>query len=348
MKICISYLLKIYKKIIKAILFYSGIIELLHYLITSKAKLAIILRYHSIADFNKDNVYASQDITVRVKDFDKQIRYLSKRYKIIPLEELVLCIKNGKDIPQNSLVITFDDGYRDNYLNAYPILKKYGAHATFFITAGCIDNEEMLWTQKIFYILNLMKDKRINILNQQFELDDNKSKIKVANKIISMLKEIDQHQKDKLIEDLTKKLNLNIDNWKTDLMLSWEEVGELERFGFSIGSHTLTHPNLPNSDTKLAKFELRESKLLIERMLNRPIKLFSYPNGGAKNHFNEKIKKIVKECGFIGAVTSVDGVIDKKVDIYELSRKGVSHNTKLYELSTALVINKLMKMYKKD
>jgi len=344
MKNYIAYLLK---KIIKAFLFYSRIIEVLHYLITSKANLAIILRYHAIANFNKNNIYASQDIMVKVKDFNDQIRYLSKRYKIIPLEELVLSIRERNEIPQNSLVITFDDGYRDNYLNAYPILKKYGAHATFFITSGCIDNKQILWTHKILYMLSTTNEKTVKIMNHQFNLGNDESRIKLADKIISLLKEIPQHQRDKLIEEISK--NLKIDKIdKMDIFLLWDDVRELDRFGFSIGSHTVTHPNLPNSDTKLAEYEIRESKLLIERMINRTIKLFSYPNGGAKSHFNEKIKSMVKKYGFIAAVTSIDGVIDKKADVYELRRKGVSYNTKLYELSTALVINKLMKILKRN
>lgn len=335
------------KNFIKATLYYTGIIDILHYLITSKIKLAVILRYHSVADFKKDDFgYAMPQIIVSTKNFEKHIKYLSKRYNIIPLEEIILYLKGGKDLPENLLAITFDDGYRDNYLNAYPILKKYGATATFFLTAGCIGNKEMFWTHKLIYLFNLTKVKDIKIGKELYRIDGIKNKQQVIKMCITFIKDnINQRQKDRFIEGLAKELGVKSYPKIDNTMLLWEDAIELDRAGFGIGSHTVTHPNLPNSDDEYAEYEIKESKNIIEEKLSKTINLFAYPNGGTLAHFNEYIKTVVKDAGFIGAVTSIDGLISKRSDIYELKRKGVGDNMRLCLLATELVIDKIKERF---
>src|SRR3989338_10191242 len=84
-------------------------------------------------------------MNIKVMVFEEMIRHLKKEYNIISLEKAIDLLKSKDDIPENTVVITFDDGYRDNYINAFPILKKYQVPATIFITAGVINNGDTLW-----------------------------------------------------------------------------------------------------------------------------------------------------------------------------------------------------------
>jgi len=91
--------------------------------------------YHSIAD-------NSEFFSVSASDFEKQVAYLSKnKYKIISALKLVEFLKNKDKIPPKTIVITFDDGYEDNYLKAFPILEKYGFSASIFVTTGSIGSQ---------------------------------------------------------------------------------------------------------------------------------------------------------------------------------------------------------------
>lgn len=97
---------------------------------------ATILVYHRVNEVVKNG------LTVSTRLFDKQMKILSKHYRVISLRELLSELKNGGISKRNTVVITFDDGYEDNYLNAAPILKKYNLPAFFFVTAGYINTDE--------------------------------------------------------------------------------------------------------------------------------------------------------------------------------------------------------------
>jgi peptidoglycan/xylan/chitin deacetylase (PgdA/CDA1 family) len=94
---------------------------------------ALIICYHCI----KDEAWPHLRPT-KVADFEKQMRYLSKVYNPISLERMAQHIQNGTSFPSKAIAVTFDDGYQDNYENAYPILKKYNIPATVFLTTGFI------------------------------------------------------------------------------------------------------------------------------------------------------------------------------------------------------------------
>jgi peptidoglycan/xylan/chitin deacetylase (PgdA/CDA1 family) len=107
-------------------MYYSGVVFLSN--LFSKRSRARILVYHSISEDPLN------PFSVSPEDFEEQVRFLSQEYNVISLEELVACITdNGREIPPDSVVITFDDGFKDNYIYAYPVLRKYGVPATIFV-----------------------------------------------------------------------------------------------------------------------------------------------------------------------------------------------------------------------
>jgi len=120
-----------------------------------------ILRYHSISD-PENNFYVSPAICLAPAIFEEQVRYISRNYNVISLDTVADCIKNKIEFEPNSVVFTFDDGYRDNF-HAYKILKKYNCTGTFYIVAGCIESKEILWLFEVIYLINLTSKKQINI-----------------------------------------------------------------------------------------------------------------------------------------------------------------------------------------
>ena len=111
----------------------------------SRRKNVRILMYHSISHFQNYN-----QLVVPPQNFDGQMKYLfDKGYSVISLEELIYHIRNRKEIPYKSIVITFDDGYKDNYTYAFPILKKYNFTATIFLTTNYIGKDKRLGWAKM-------------------------------------------------------------------------------------------------------------------------------------------------------------------------------------------------------
>ena len=96
----------------------------------------IVLNYHKI-----DNMHIS--LSVKPEDFERQMKYLAEHnFHSITPQELYAALVDGAELPENPVLITFDDGYMDNYTNAYPILKKYGLKATMFVITGFLDRAQ--------------------------------------------------------------------------------------------------------------------------------------------------------------------------------------------------------------
>lgn len=329
------------KQLVKYFLYYTGILDIIHYLIISKLPVCIIWRYHSVVDIkHEDILYTIPSIAVSPKEFESQIRYLSKRYNIISLEKLVDSIKCGC-IPKNSLVITFDDGYRDNYIHAYPILKKYKATATIYLTANCIDTKEIVWMHKVLYMLQRTPIKMVEINGEVHQLENRDDVLKASRMIGGIIKRINSiKERDEFLIELSKRLQIDIEGID-NLMLRWEDVLTMRRDGFSFGGHTLTHPNLPSLFREEMKKEIEGSKRVIEESLGEAVTLFSYPNGGAVSHYDEVVKQVVKECGYTNATTSNSGVVDKKSDLYAIPRRGVPQENALIDMAIGSVVEKL-------
>jgi peptidoglycan/xylan/chitin deacetylase (PgdA/CDA1 family) len=103
-------------------------------------------------------------------------------------------------------------------------------------------------------------------------------------------------------------------------MLTWDEIGEMHALGMTIGSHTMTHPNLPSAGSAAARRELIESKAFLEARIDSPVTMFSYPNGGAERYLTPEIKVLVREAGYEAATTSRNAFAGRDSDIYALER----------------------------
>ncbi len=106
---------------------------------------AAVLTYHSIG-------YDKGLLSVSPENFEKQMRYFKEaNYRVITLDELVKGIESGRRFPQKTVVITFDDGFKDNFIFAYPVLRKYGFPATIFLVTDWIgeDKEYLNWEEVI-------------------------------------------------------------------------------------------------------------------------------------------------------------------------------------------------------
>lgn len=281
-----------------------------------RSQVAIIM-YHRVGT-NKD-IWSID--TTNTLNFEKQMRYLLKTHKIISLEKLARAIVEKKALPKRAVVITFDDGYKDNYTNAFPILKKYNIPATVFLTTGHIGTNNLFWWDKIGYVLCNTKLKKIELGDFG---DISPPSINNLSQSLDMIteefKQIPEDKKNDLIEKFVKISDVDIPNGMgKDKILSWEEVKEMNENGVNFGAHTVTHPILTKLSLKQAKHEIVQSKEDIEKRLGKPVNTFSYPNGLAGD-FNADIIDLLKESGFICAVTGIPKTVTSKTDLYKLGR----------------------------
>jgi peptidoglycan/xylan/chitin deacetylase (PgdA/CDA1 family) len=276
-----------------------------------------ILQYHRI-DGHKDQIFSG----VPVRVFERQMEGLSRYYNVYPLEELVERAFR-KDIPPRAVAITFDDGYRDSYDNAFPILKRFGFPTTIFLTTGAIESQIPLWHDRVFYAFGETHAPAANIGGKQYPLGTFEERDKAVFAFRRYLRDYEYGRWNSLIEQLCADLGVALVNCHRNAQkLSWSQVEEMSKYRITFGAHTVTHPILTNLALPEAMDEVLASKKTIEEKLNAPARLFAYPNGN-RGDFNEPIKHALKEAGFLCAVTILWGSNDFQTDPFELRRVGM-------------------------
>lgn len=306
--------------------YFSGILKLTEKICSPKIN---ILCYHQILPkIVKDQVLNFHKV-MTVENFEKQMAFLSKNYTLLNLNQVYDILHFKKKIPKRAVAITFDDGYRDNYLYAFPILKKYNIPAAIFLTTDPIDKNESLWWDDLSWFLfhNQIEIKKLSesfpqdIKIQIANLSHDKKNYKIKNilKIIAHIDKLNPQNMMKVIEEI-KGLSKSEDDYKKKhtQFLTWEMIHEMQKTGLiTFGSHSKSHPILTSLEKESIIKEIGCAKKIIEDHVGGTIETFSYPKGC----YNTQIKKILKDFGFKLAFTTVYGANDHNTDLLELKRK---------------------------
>ena len=301
--------------------------------------------YHGFTDkAEHEGIENYQGKHLNIGVFRSQLEYLKKYYNVISLNKAVEHYTKDIPIPDNSVVITIDDGYRSNYALAYPILKEYGAPATVFLTTDFVGKKEFLWADRVEYAINRTRADNLKLLigdkRYSFNLSDNNLKIASERKIRSLLKSKDYKTRDRIIkkleENLGQRLPQDRETPEEYRPLEWNEAAEMAGSGIiSIGSHTQKHAILTRLKTEDAKEELSSSKKSVEEKTSMECMLFCYPNGEVGD-FSDRTKTLLKESGYSCGLTNVAGMNDKRSDIFELKRYGMSSQVDSIEFAMLL------------
>ncbi|MFX0135826.1 MAG: polysaccharide deacetylase family protein, partial [Candidatus Hodarchaeota archaeon] len=245
-------------------------------------------------------------------------------YTIISLKEAIEILKKNLEITNNLIVITFDDGYRDNFENAFPILKNLQIPFTIFLTVNCIQSGKPLWIDYIINAIDRMNDDLLDLRNIGFGIYSLKTPINKADAVEKIvMKGKNLINRNVLIDYILEKANLDYkDKIFKNIMLSWDEVKKMKGENVTFGSHSLNHYILSNLSFKEIELEISESKKILEDKLGCEINFFSYPNGSATD-FNEYSKKVLKKYGYDCACSLIRGANYINTDLYALKRIGI-------------------------
>jgi len=313
------------------IAYYSGLINLLFFL---NSKKVTILAYHGVSTRDRTTGIRNHGGNhLAVAKFSKQIEYLSRHRNVLPLTNVIELLNEGREIPNGTIAITFDDGYRSFYTLAWPILKPLGIPATVFIATRWINIQEMLWFDKIEYAIEHINDResidiQIDGHSLRYPINSRREKIRTCYKIKELCKSVDNDIRQIIVEELSNLCgnNFNISPDDDYAPLSWNEIIELNADPLiSFGSHSDGHGILSKLSTEHAKQDVLVSKREIESHLSEPVRFFAYPNGRVED-FNEETKRILREAGFGCGLSTIPGMNDYDTDKYELRRVSVSNN----------------------
>jgi peptidoglycan/xylan/chitin deacetylase (PgdA/CDA1 family) len=275
---------------------------------------AAIMLYHRISD--KKDKWSLE--TMRPVAFEAHMRYFCKNYEMLSLGSLLKCAQEGEPLPKGALAITIDDGYKDNYVCAYPILRKYSVPATIFLATAHIGTGTLFWWDKVRYVIWHTEVPRFDLdeLGAHY-LESPTHRSQVASVIVRSLQNLPEERKNLLIDRLIDVCRVEIPHdLGSQLTLSWEDVTEMSENGVDFGAHSVSHPVLTNISREQVRYEIRQSKQDIEKRIGKRIDFFSYPNG----YFDAEVARMVEETGFKGAVTCAASWIGRKTNPFMLGR----------------------------
>jgi peptidoglycan/xylan/chitin deacetylase (PgdA/CDA1 family) len=292
---------------------------------------AAILAYHRI---DRIDHFPWSVTAVPPQVFEAEINHLRRRYRLISLDELAIAIRDCRPLPLNAAVVTFDDGYKDFYINSYPILRKYDVPATVFLTTGPVDTGQLFWSDRVRYAIWKTKLDKLELDDLgSYRLNRLESRISAGRVVTEKLKKLYIRDRDQMIEKLVRSSGVDIPSGLgKELILSWEEIKEMSKNGISFGAHTVSHPILTRVPLETAREEILGSKRRIEAELDHEVKAFCYPNGGPDD-INEDIENILRSNGFNCAVTLAPAAfVLSKSQLYRLPRIAGPPNYDTFEL----------------
>jgi peptidoglycan/xylan/chitin deacetylase (PgdA/CDA1 family) len=280
----------------------------------TRAGRLLILIYHRV-HATPDPMFPGEVDAVK---FDWQMRLLKRHCAPVSLSEGVERLRRG-DLPPRAVAVTFDDGYADNATVALPILQRHGVNATFFVAPGFLDGGRM-WNDSVIESLRRAITDRLDLDRLglgTLRLDDARARGAAAEHVLGAIKHREYSERSRLVEEICGTVGQPLPD---DLMMTRTQVRELADAGMGIGAHTMTHPILRTLPDAAARTEIEGSRAELERIIDRPIRAFAYPNGRPGEDYGDRDRRLVESLGFDFAVSTRKAVARRTSDVFQLPR----------------------------
>jgi peptidoglycan/xylan/chitin deacetylase (PgdA/CDA1 family) len=309
-----------------------------------QSKQFLILNYHGVV--KQTNLSLSVN-HMSESDFEKQMTFFSKNFNILSEEDFFKKLKSNDRSQKKSLLITFDDGYENNYKYAFPILKKLKIPALIFPVTSLIDSKNQTW----YDIIDLTKDNfnsetqlnRLENIAANFGLTKDYSRFSISV-LKTFLKTLNPNAKQDFFKEYYNIIDHSIfenhsyyDFWK---ILSTNQIKEMNESGLiSFGSHTFNHPNLDQLKPDLILSELKDSKLQLEQIVGKTISSIAFPDGAYNNDVIEIAKKLNYDKLYAVQFKNESDILDEEL----FNRFSISNTT-----SAESVIFNVCRSFSKD
>lgn len=273
-----------------------------------------VINYHRVLPSPEPLLASEPD----VHTFRWHMELLARCFHVMPLQDALRAVALGK-VPQRTVCITFDDGYRSIHELALPVLHEFGLPATVFVTSGYIGQGSM-WNDRIIDAVQTLPDGQLDLEDiglGTYPLRNIAERKHSLELLIERSKYLPPAARDNLADRLDR---LTVRAMPHDPMLTREMIIDLQRHGIDIGAHTVSHPILTSLDDENARREIAGGKAQLEAILDKPVRLFAYPNGKAGKDFDERHVAMVREAGFDAAFTTAAGSFGRGHDPFQLPR----------------------------
>lgn len=280
-----------------------------------------VLMYHRVTNLPRD----PQRLSVTPEKFEAQLMFLKREGRIMSIDQFDKILETGKKFPAKSVLITFDDGYADNFLEAKPILEKLNIQALFFISTGNIGTHKEFWwdnLERTFLGGKTPTKLSTPVENRTYEMptENDHERTLTYRQFHKILKPLKPEAREITIENLLKWADLPQDGRETHRSMTQEEIKLLSESPVAkIGAHTRNHVMLSSLSPEDQRKEVVDSKNILETITGKPVIYFSYPFGG-KDDYTKNSVEICKNLGFTSAFGGFYGIVRSAKNRFELPR----------------------------
>jgi peptidoglycan/xylan/chitin deacetylase (PgdA/CDA1 family) len=267
-----------------------------------------VLTYHRIRSDRDFSEYPfDEDVFGPTQScFEQQMKWLKNRLIILSESELLELMKHKTPGKGHFAVVTFDDGYVDNYELAYPVLRDLSLPAIFFISPSLLDERRLGWWDVIAYLVKRSSETHVELRGEILGFGEDRDAS--IRKLQGWMKSLPAPETRDLLETLSNlvKVPLPSREMQSGQLMTWEQVIEVSRGGIAIGSHTHTHRVLATLDEEEQRWEMCESKAALERRVGKAVRTLAYP-AGSHGNFTTASMRFARESGYEGAFSFHSG-----------------------------------------
>jgi peptidoglycan/xylan/chitin deacetylase (PgdA/CDA1 family) len=301
---------------------------------TCKGKVAILAYHRVVTPDDLNRMYIEPGMYVFREAFETQVRWLLERFEVLSFSQLLARFKDNEwDDRKGYVVLTFDDGWLDNYRNAFPILRKYQVPATIFLPTDYVGSNMWFWPERLAFILNSLSRQQVTPAQREsvrimiaslpgmeraIATGQGGHTIFSIGVIIEAFKLLPPSEIECLIRKLSELLEVCIPDER--LTVNWTEVTEMAMNGISFGAHSCAHHLLTRLDERTLQSEVRDCGHVLEGLQAGYVPVFCYPNGDN----NPTIQRLVEKSSYAAAVGTRPGIEGRiPQNPYELRRIGM-------------------------
>lgn len=271
-----------------------------------------ILAYHRICDVSDEAQYPfdAELISTTPVEFVWQMEYVKKHFTPVTFARLIQALDGAQPLPPRPIIITFDDGFDDNYYQAFPVLKRLAMPATFFLATGYVGAVKTFWYDWLAYIVLHMPAGVLPVGANAVQVAADIGARRAAFKfVIEYLKRLPDAERVEILDTIERQYGAYYqgDDLTLSRTVTWEQVREMAAAGMEIGSHTVTHPILSNLSEAEIAWELTASKQQLEQMLGQAVTTIAYPVG-LNFAFNARVRALSQQAGYRLGVSFETGV----------------------------------------
>jgi peptidoglycan/xylan/chitin deacetylase (PgdA/CDA1 family) len=293
-------------------------------LTTRRRNACLILCYHGVVPDDIASDPQRYGNVIGAAEFSAQMSFLAQHMTPISLDVLERWLREEADLPENSVLVTFDDGYRNNLSYAADILLRFGIPAAFFPTVGYIGKRWLLWPTEIYRsvlywsapVVPLPDGSVIEVSPSEFE-----TRISLATWVREYCKTVSEECKLSYLSRLREERSPELTPREREMceFLSWRDISKLRNMGFAVGSHTMSHDIPVRLSPARLKYELEESKRQLEKHLSGECRVIAYPNG-SRSDYSQAVFQEVERAGYGLALTTNAGLCTRASNRLQLNR----------------------------